>query len=152
MTLREINEGIGTNALAWSLPYKELLQTVPDQENVQEKMIAFINTALFDALKTGREMTPEKMTAILTSTTLGALRLGLMIGLLIDPPPGPHEDEALLHASACDACQHTGEICIKCGHSRYECQCGGGFSPVQCEICSGTGTIDDGDPKFRRKR
>lgn len=156
MTLTQISEGISEHVGEWGKPYKDLLQEVPDDPRILAKLQSFVRYAANRRLTLGGNMPgPYDFQDAIAAASVAAFRLGLLIGLKLDPPGLVHVSEvaesmdllSLINPETeeCEVCYGSGSVCNRCGKSVNACNCSDGnrdlFDPVTCDACNGQGVV-----------
>lgn len=150
MTVLQIAEDIKAKRVEWANRHIDTLNEVSELKPVAEVLSELINKSI--DLSAPIRSTPAKVANALKTSSTASFRLGVLCGLLINESP----DDSAAHIdpgrsvllddppdeSPCSQCLQTGETCLHCGYSRYDCTCQvGDFSPVRCENCGGDGVV-----------
>jgi hypothetical protein len=148
--MQEISDNIKEKNVPWAEAHIATINQVSELKPVAEVLTAFINKSI--DLSIPIRNAHEKIAHTLKTSAMASFRLGVLCGLLINESP----DDSAAHVDPgrsvllddppdeepCGACLQTGETCLHCGVSRYDCICQvGDFSPVQCESCGGMGVV-----------
>jgi hypothetical protein len=141
MTLDDIAKSIEEQHYAWARAHEPELEEISERPEIKQRMVHFIEESIRHPTATsGKPVDAVKVALKLTS--MANFRFGLLVGLLLWKPERLAEPRPGTVSERCDTCETTGEVCMKCGKSRFDCTCQmGEYSPVECTNCGGAGYL-----------